>query len=285
MLVSTKDMLLKAQKEHYAVGNFCIWNVEMLSGVMEACEALKSPLILSFGSGFLANTNIDHFIKMMRSYAESTSLPCSIHWDHGRNIDIVSHAIDIGYNSLMIDGSSKPFEENVRMTKEVVDKFHPMGIPIEGELGHIANMGMTYEEALKGYNYTDPDEAKEFVERTNVDLLAIGVGNQHGAYTAPPKIRFDIIEAVRSKVDIPLVLHGASGIPNNDVSRAIDLGITKINIHTEFCEAAMSAIDAKKPDESYLTLNQEVREAVRKRCEEKIMLFRSNGKAEGWFEK
>ena len=285
MLVSTKDMLLKAQKEHYAVGNFCIWNVEMLSGVMEAAEELKSPLILSFGSGFLANTNIDHFIKMMRSYAESTSLPCSIHWDHGRNMAIVSHAIDIGYNSIMIDGSAKPFEENIRMTKEVVDKFHPMGIPVEGELGHIANMGMSYEEALKGYNYTDPEEARIFAEKTGVDLLAIGVGNQHGAYTAKPQIRFDIIEAVRNKVSIPLVLHGASGIPDDDISHAIDLGITKINIHTELCEAAMSAIDAKRPDELYLELNQDVRAAVKKRTEEKIMLFRSNGKAEGWFEK
>ena len=117
MLVSTKDMFVKAQKEHYAVANFCIWNVEMLSGVMKACEKLQSPVILSFGSGFLVNTDINHFVHMMRSYATTTSLPCSIHWDHGRSYEIVSHAIDIGYNSLMIDGSAYPFEENIRMTK------------------------------------------------------------------------------------------------------------------------------------------------------------------------
>ena len=130
MLVSTKDMLVKAQKEHYAVANFCIWNVEMLSGVMKACEKLQSPVILSFGSGFLVNTDINHFVNMMRSYATQTSLPCSIHWDHGRSFEIVSHAIDIGYNSLMIDGSAYSFEENIRMTREVVDKFHPMCIPV-----------------------------------------------------------------------------------------------------------------------------------------------------------
>ena len=150
MLVSTKDMLVKAQKEHYAVANFCIWNVEMLSGVMKACENLQSPVILSFGSGFLVNTDINHFIHMMRSYATQTALPCSIHWDHGRSYEIVSHAIDIGYNSLMIDGSAYPFEENIRRTKEVVDRFHPMCIPVEGELGHVG-AETNYEEALANY--------------------------------------------------------------------------------------------------------------------------------------
>ena len=153
MLVSTKDMLVKAQRDHYAVANFCIWNVEMLSGVMNACEKLQSPVILSFGSGFLVNTDINHFVHMMRSYATQTSLPCSIHWDHGRSFEIVSHAIDIGYNSLMIDGSAYPFEENIRRTKEVVDKFHPMCIPIEAELGHVG-AETNYEEALAHYMYT-----------------------------------------------------------------------------------------------------------------------------------
>ena len=160
MLVSTKDMLVKAQKEHYAVANFCIWNVEMLSGVMKACEKLQSPVILSFGSGFLVNTDINHFVNMMRSYATQTSLPCSIHWDHGRSFEIVSHAIDIGYNSLMIDGSAYSFEENIRMTREVVDKFHPMCIPVEAELGHVG-AETDYEEALNHYMYTDPSQAAE----------------------------------------------------------------------------------------------------------------------------
>ena len=141
MLVSTKDMLLRAQKERYAVANFCVWNVEMLSGVMHACEKLQSPVILSFGSGFLPNTDINHFIHFMRSYALHTALPCSIHWDHGRSFEIVSHAIDIGYNSLVIDGSPYTLEENIRRTKEVVDKFHPLCIPIEGELGHVGGTG------------------------------------------------------------------------------------------------------------------------------------------------
>lgn len=284
MLVSTKDMLVKAQKEHYAVANFCIWNVEMLSGVMKACENLQSPVILSFGSGFLVNTDINHFIHMMRSYATQTALPCSIHWDHGRSYEIVSHAIDIGYNSLMIDGSAYPFEENIRRTKEVVDRFHPMCIPVEGELGHVG-AETNYEEALANYQYTDPSQAAEFVERTGLDSLAIAIGNQHGHYTAPPKINFEILAKVRDAVSIPLVLHGASGIGDEDIRHAIDLGITKINIHTELCEAAMDAIHACPPDEHYQGLNIKARDAVQARAEEKIRLFGSNGKAQGWYEK
>lgn len=284
MLVSTKDMLVKAQKEHYAVANFCIWNVEMLSGVMKACENLQSPVILSFGSGFLVNTDINHFIHMMRSYATQTALPCSIHWDHGRSYEIVSHAIDIGYNSLMIDGSAYPFEENIRRTKEVVDRFHPMCIPVEGELGHVG-AETNYEEAMANYQYTDPSQAAEFVERTGLDSLAIAIGNQHGHYTAPPKINFEILAKVRDAVSIPLVLHGASGIGDEDIRHAIDLGITKINIHTELCEAAMDAIHACPPDERYQGLNIKVRDAVQARAEEKIRLFGSNGKAQGWYEK
>lgn len=284
MLVSTKDMLVKAQKEHYAVANFCIWNVEMLSGVMKACENLQSPVILSFGSGFLVNTDINHFIHMMRSYATQTALPCSIHWDHGRSYEIVSHAIDIGYNSLMIDGSAYPFEENIRRTKEVVDRFHPMCIPVEGELGHVG-AETNYEKALANYQYTDPSQAAEFVERTGLDSLAIAIGNQHGHYTAPPKINFEILAKVRDAVSIPLVLHGASGIGDEDIRHAIDLGITKINIHTELCEAAMDAIHACPPDERYQGLNIKVRDAVQARAEEKIRLFGSNGKAQGWYEK
>ena len=284
MLVSTKDMLVKAQKEHYAVANFCIWNVEMLSGVMKACENLQSPVILSFGSGFLVNTDINHFIHMMRSYATQTALPCSIHWDHGRSYEIVSHAIDIGYNSLMIDGPAYPFEENIRRTKEVVDRFHPMCIPVEGELGHVG-AETNYEEALANYQYTDPSQAAEFVERTGLDSLAIAIGNQHGHYTAPPKINFEILAKVRDAVSIPLVLHGASGIGDEDIRHAIDLGITKINIHTELCEAAMDAIHACPPDERYQGLNIKVRDAVQARAEEKIRLFGSNGKAQGWYEK
>jgi ketose-bisphosphate aldolase len=277
MLVPMKDMLSKAQKNCYAIANFCIWNIEMLEGVMDACEAKESPAILSFGSGFLQNTDIDHFVHVLLSYAKSTKLPMAVHWDHGRSFEIVSHAIDLGFTSIMIDGSPYSFEENIRRTKEVVDKFKPLGYSIEAELGHVGNE-TDYEKALASYSYTDPDLAVEFVEKTGIDALAIAIGNQHGAYSAPPKLNFDILEKVRKNVSIPLVLHGASGINDEDIRRAIGLGITKINIHTELCEAALGAIESHTPGESYLALNQRVRTEVRKRAEKKIDVFGSGGK-------
>ena len=160
----------------------------------------------------------------------------------------------------------------------MVDKFHPMCIPVEAELGHVG-AETDYEEALNHYMYTDPSQAAEFVEKTGIDSLAVAIGNQHGAYTAPPQINFEILEKVRRDVSIPLVLHGASGIGDDDIRHAISLGITKINIHTELCQAAMVAVKENQ-DQPFLHLEREVRKAVKERALEKIKLFGSDGKAE-----
>jgi ketose-bisphosphate aldolase len=277
MLANMKYLLTEAQKGHYAVPHFNVWNVEMLQGVMDAVEEAKSPVIISFGSGFLGNTEFDHYSKMMVSMAKASAMPVAIHWDHGRNMDVVTHAWECGMNALMIDNSSQEFETNIKLTKEVVDKFHPMGIPIEAELGHVGAETI-YEEALANYGYTDPSQAAEFVERTGIDFLAIAIGNQHGVYSSEPQINLEILEKVRATVAIPLVLHGASGISDEDVKKCIDRGITKINIHTELCQAAMIAVVANQ-NESFLKLQQEVRKAVAKRAMEKIKLFGSYGKA------
>jgi ketose-bisphosphate aldolase len=277
MLANMKYLLTEAQKGLYAVPHFNVWNVEMLQGVMDAVEEAKSPVIISFGSGFLGNTEFDHYSKMMVSMAKASAMPVAIHWDHGRNMDVVTHAWECGMNALMIDNSSQEFEINIKLTKEVVDKFHPMGIPIEAELGHVGAETI-YEEALANYGYTDPSQAAEFVERTGIDFLAIAIGNQHGVYSSEPQINLEILEKVRATVAIPLVLHGASGISDEDVKKCIDRGITKINIHTELCQAAMIAVVANQ-NESFLKLQQEVRKAVAKRAMEKIKLFGSYGKA------
>lgn len=280
MLASMKDLLVKAQKGHYAVPHFNTWNVEMIEGVIDAVERTKSPVIISFGSGFLQNTDVDHYATMMISMAKSASVPAAVHWDHGRSYSIVKHAWELGFNSLMIDASSNPLATNIKLTREVVDTFHPLGVPIEAELGHVG-AETNYEEALANYGYTNPDEAREFVDQTVIDALAIAIGNKHGVYTSEPRIRFDILERVRNAVDIPLVLHGASGIGDEDVKRAISLGITKINIHTELCEAAMIAIEANESRrQPYLALQREVRKEIAKRAMEKIVLFGSEGKAD-----
>lgn len=281
MLDSMKAMLLSAQKGQYAVPHFNVWNVEMLEGVLDAAENLKSPVIISFGTGFVGNTEIDHFIKMMRSMAQAASVPVAVHWDHGRNFGIVQHAADIGFNSLMIDASANPLAKNIERTKEVVDAFAPKGYPIEAELGHVG-AETVYEDALANYAYTDPAEAAAFVAGTGIDALAVAIGNMHGTYSSEPRINFDILQKVRDAVDTPLVLHGASGIGDADIRRAISMGITKINIHTELGEAGMGAIMANAAREApvnYLALQREVRTAIKGRAEEKIRLFGSAGRA------
>ena len=277
MLGNIKYWEEKAQKGHYAIPHFNVWNAEMLMGVIDAAEELKAPIIISFGTGFVGNTSFEDFSKMMVSMAEKASIPVITHWDHGRSMEIVKNAYDHGMNSLMRDASAFEFEENIRLTKEVVDYFHPLGIPIEAELGHVGNETI-YEEALAAYKYTDPNQAAEFVERTQCDSLAVAIGNQHGVYTSEPQINFDVLEKVSKVVSAPLVLHGASGIGDEDIKKAISLGISKINIHTELCQAAMQAI-VKNQDKSFLELERAVRQAVKERAMEKIILFGTDKKA------
>lgn len=267
-----------AQKNHYAIPHFNVWNAEMLMGAIDAAEELRAPIIISFGTGFVGNTSFEDFSEMMVSMAKKATVPVITHWDHGRSMEIVQNAYNHGMNSVMRDASAEPFEENIRLTKEVVDYFHPLGVPVEAELGHVGNETV-YETALADYQYTDPSQAAEFVRRTGCDSLAVAVGNQHGVYTSEPQINFDVIKKCREAVDVPLVLHGASGIGDEDIKKAIDLGICKINIHTELCQAAMDAIH-EHADEPFLAVERAVRDGVKKRCMEKIRLFGADGRAD-----
>jgi ketose-bisphosphate aldolase len=278
MLANIKYWETEAQKGYYAIPHFNVWNAEMLMGVIDAAEESRAPIIISFGTGFVGNTSFEDFSLMMVSMAEKASVPVITHWDHGRSLEIVKNAYAHGMNSVMRDASAYDFEENIRLTKEVVDYFHPLGVPVEAELGHVGNETV-YEEALASYHYTDPNQAAEFVERTGCDSLAVAIGNQHGVYTSEPKLNFDVVEKVRDAVSVPLVLHGASGISDADIRTAISLGIAKINIHTELCQAAMSAIQ-KNVDQPFLHLEREVRKAVKERALEKIHLFGAAGKAD-----
>ena len=278
MLADIRYWENKSKEGGYAIPHFNVWNAEMLMGVIDAAEEAKAPIIISFGTGFTGNTSFEDFSHMMVSMAKKATVPVITHWDHGRSMEIVQNAYNHGMNSVMRDASSFDLEENIRLTKEVVDYFHPLGIPVEAELGHVGNETI-YEEALASYKYTDPSQAAEFVERTGCDSLAVAIGNQHGVYTSEPKLNFDVLEQVREVVSVPLVLHGASGIGDEDIRKAISLGITKINIHTELCQAAMEAV-VKNQNEPFLKLEREVREAVKQRALEKIRLFGTYGKAE-----
>lgn len=277
MLANIKYWEETAQENGFAIPHFNVWNAEMLMGVIDAAEETKAPIIISFGTGFTGNTIFEEFSHMMVSMAKNASVPVITHWDHGRSMEIVQNAYNHGMNSIMRDASSFPFEENVRLTKEVVDYFHPLGVPVEAELGHLGNETI-YEEALAGYKYTDPNQAAEFVERTGCDSLAVAIGNIHGEYTSEPKIAFNVLEKVRKAVDIPIVLHGASGIGEEDIKKAISMGVSKINIHTELCLAAMDAV-REHTDSSFLELERAVRKAVKQRAIEKIRLFGTDNKA------
>ena len=236
----------KASDGHYAIPHFNVWNAEMLMGVIDAAEELRAPVIISFGTGFTGNTVFEDFCYMMDSMARKASVPVIEHWDHGRNMTILQNAVNHCMNSVMRDASALPFEENVAEIKRCVDYFHPLNIPVEAELGHVGNETV-YEEALSDYHYTEPDKAKEFVERTGCDSLAVAIGNVHGVYSSEPKL--------------------------------ISLGIAKINIHTELCQAAMEAINAHK-DEPFLAVEREVRKAVKERAMYKIHLFGDAGRAD-----
>ena len=278
MLANIKYWENKAKEGQFAIPHFNVWNAEMLMGVIDAAEEDKAPVIISFGTGFVGNTSFEDFCWMMASMAKSATVPVITHWDHGRSMEIIQNAYTHGMNSVMRDASALPFDENVKEIKAAVDYFHPLGVPVEAELGHVGNETV-YEEALAAYAYTDPAMAAEFVECTGCDSLAVAIGNVHGHYSATPKLNFEVVERCRDAVSVPLVLHGASGIGDEDIKTAISLGIAKINIHTELCDAAMAAI-RRGTDKSFLELERSVRQAVKERALYKIELFGDADKAD-----
>ena len=277
MLADIRYWENKAKEGKFAIPHFNVWNAEMLMGVMDAAEEAKAPIIISFGTGFVGNTSFEDYCWMMVSMAKKASVPVITHWDHGRSMEIIKNAYEHGMNSVMRDASALPFEENIKEIKTAVDYFHPLNVAVEAELGHVGNETV-YEEALADYAYTDPSQAAEFVARTGCDSLAVAIGNVHGHYSAEPKLNFDVVEKCRDAVDVPLVLHGASGIGDDDIKTAISLGIAKINIHTELCDAALGAIN-QSTDKPFLELERNVRAAVKDRALYKIELFGDAGKA------
>ena len=236
MLVTTKEMLLDAQKNHYAVGAFNVENLEFVMAVLAAAEETKSPVIMQTTSGTIKKTGLDYFYGMVKAAAERASVPVALHLDHGDGYDRCMKALRTGYTSVMIDGSHESFEDNIALTKSVADAGACMGVPVEAELGKVG--GKEDDVEVEGESpYTDPVEAKEFVERTGCTSLAIGVGTAHGVYTEAPHIDQDVVKAIRAAVDVPLVLHGTSGVPDEQVAEAVKNGICKVNYATELRQA------------------------------------------------
>ena len=243
MLVTSKELLLDAQKNHYAVGAFNVENMEMVMAVLAAAEEQNSPVIMQTTPGTVKYAGFDYYFANVKAAAERTKIPVVMHLDHGNSFAMAMQAFRAGYTSIMIDGSKLPFEENIDLTKSVVNVCHASNVPVEGELGKVGGK----EDDLENDDdnpYTDPQEAKEFVERSGVDSLAIGIGTAHGVYKGIPKVNMEVLSAVRAVVDVPLVMHGTSGVPDEQVRDAVRRGICKVNYATDLRIAFTNGVKA-----------------------------------------
>ncbi|MEM4703738.1 MAG: class II fructose-1,6-bisphosphate aldolase [Candidatus Bathyarchaeia archaeon] len=305
MLVTNKDLLVPARKNGYAVGAFNVNNLEIVLAVAEAATEENSPAIIAVTPSAIKYGGLVFLSRIVRTAAENVSVPMSLHLDHGEDFETAQKCINAGFTSVMIDGSHLKFEDNVALTKRVVDVAYPKGVSVEAELGRLAGVEeSTVEE--KDAILTDPDAAEEFVEKTGVDALAVAIGTSHGAYKfkAEPKLDFERLEAIRKKVSIPLVLHGASsvpawiiekaakygaqlegakGIPEEHIKKAISMGIAKINIDTDLrlaFTATVREVLAKSPKEfDPRKILGPAKEAMKEVVKSKMRLFGSSGRA------
>lgn len=249
-LVTTKEMLLKAQEGHYAVGAFNVENMEMVMAVIGAAEELNSPVILQTTPSTVKYAGLDYYLANVNVAAEKASVPVAMHLDHGSSFELAMQALRTGYTSIMIDGSHESFEDNIAVSKAVADACRPSDIPVEAELGKVGGKEDDLDGG-EGNAHTDPQEAKEFVERTGVSSLAVAIGTAHGIYKGEPKIDLDRLSEIREVVSVPLVLHGGSGIPDETIKESIRRGIAKVNYATELRIAFSNGVKkvlAENPD-------------------------------------
>lgn len=281
-LVTTKQLLLDAQAGGYAIGAFNVENMEMVQAVVGAAEELKSPVILQTTPSTVKYADLEYFYANVKTAAKKATVPVVIHLDHGNSFDLAMQALRTGYTSIMIDGSHDSFEENIAVSKAIVDACHPSGVAVEAELGKVGGK----EDDLDGGDnnpYTNPQEAVIFVERTGIDSLAVAIGTAHGVYQGIPKVDVERLSKIKEVVSIPLVLHGTSGVPDETVKECIKRGICKVNYATdlriafskgvnEVLHEAPDTIDPKK-------YNAKGREEVKQYVMNKIMVCGSAGKA------
>ncbi|NLN14376.1 MAG: class II fructose-1,6-bisphosphate aldolase [Tissierellia bacterium] len=283
MLVTTKELLLDAQKKNYAVGAFNINNMEIIQAIIGAAEELNSPVILQASQGGIKYAGIEYIAALGKAAAQKAKVPVALHLDHGTDFDQIVLCIRNGFTSVMIDGSKYPFEENVAITKKVVEIAHAVGVSVEAELGKIGGTEDDITVDERDATMTDPEEARRFVEETGVDSLAIAIGTAHGVYKGEPKLDFERLKAIREVVEVPLVLHGSSGVPSESLEKAIALGICKVNIDTDIRAAFARGVKefvAENPDEiDPRKILGPAREAMKEVIKDKIKIFGSVGRA------
>ena len=240
--VTNNELLSKAKEQGYAVGAFNTNNLEITLSIAEAAASERSPVILAVSPGAMEYAGVAYLAAIARVASESVDVPMSLHLDHGTSMEHVESALDHGFSSVMIDGSKLPFEENVGLTRKAVKLARGKGASIEGELGRLVGSEDAVSVSEREASMTDPDQAAEFVERTGVDALAVAIGNAHGWYKGRPDLDFGRLRAIKSKVGTFLVLHGASGIPDDMIREAGSIGVDKINIDTEVRDAFRQAV-------------------------------------------
>ena len=273
------EVLQKAQKEKYGVGNFDIFNIEMLKGVLEAAEETKSPVILAYGEGFEEYIRIESFAPTLVDMAQNAKVPVVVHLDHAVNYDFVLRALNCGFTSIMIDASDKSLSENIAITKKVKAACKSFNASVEAELGHVSGLEGLY--ACDDYIYTDAKTAKTFVEETGIDALAIAIGTVHGVYKSEPKLNIERLKEIKAMLNTPLVLHGGSGLSTEDFRATIHHGIAKVNIFTDLMIAAMDCIRKNAADGKISFMKQctMITEAVKQEAIKKMEIFESCGKA------
>ena len=229
-LVKMKDLLRRAEEKNIGCGAFSVGNMEMVRGAIRAAEELDTPIILQIAEVRLKNSPLHLMGPMMVQAAKEAKVDVAVHMDHGLTFETVDKALELGFTSVMLDASTLPFEENIARVKAVVEKARKYGATVEAELGLVG--GSEDGSCDHGIRCTDPDDAVVYARETGIDALAVAIGNAHGNYPVAPTLAFDVLEKIHEKVDIPLVLHGGSGITDKDFQRAISLGIRKVNIAT-----------------------------------------------------
>lgn len=272
-LADTMALLSRAKKRGQGVGSFSVANLEMIEGVVKAAEETRTPVILQVAQVRLDTVPLHLIGAGMLAAARTAKVDIAVHLDHGLTLPCIMEAMELGFSSVMYDGSHLPLEENIANTRRVVDCAHERGISVEAEIGRI---GRTESGAQSPLVYADPIEAVRFIRETGVDALAVGIGNSHGVYTAAPVLRFDILRDIQKQATTPLVLHGGSGLTDADFMQAIALGMAKINIATAFFQAAFDAARANGAA-SIFDISANIIAATRLVASEYIRLFGMKG--------
>jgi len=273
-LVKMKDLLKRAEEKNIGCGAFSVGNMEMVKGAIRAAEELNTPIILQIAEVRLKNSPLHLMGPMMVQAGQEAKVDVAVHLDHGLTFETVDKALELGFTSVMLDASTLPFEENIAKVKTVVEKARKYGATVEAELGLVG--GSEDGSCDHGIRCTDPDDAVVYARETGIDALAVAIGNAHGNYPVAPTLAFDVLEKIHEKVDIPLVLHGGSGITDKDFQRAISLGIRKVNIATASFNSLTAHVEkymASTDKHNFFDLNEAMVQGTYENVKRHILVF------------